>query len=265
MSDANLSEAARAAGGPIEAIGALFMLHPETFARTAANGYPHPFAGYFAGRGGVLGEADTNTVNAVFAVFEPNAVKMFWEQGLAVHGAAGGAAVYHEQVAEFAREHLKDAEGLDRIAELGQRIVEGAPVLGLPLFAGWKSMPLAEDIPARAMQVMFKLRELRGSVHMAALAVSGLTPVEAHMLNKGAEYCAFFGWPEPFASGAGKEPARQAAEDTTNRRMAEIMAAALSVEEMHELGRLASAALSTASASAAVAASASEAGVHSPR
>jgi hypothetical protein len=252
LNDAALNDAARAAGGPIEAIGALFMLHPETFARSAENGYANPFAGYFAGRGGVLGEADTNTVNAVFAVFEPNAVKAFWEEGVAVHGAAGGAAVYNEQVAEFARKHLKDAEGLDRIAELGQRVVDSAPVLGLPLFAGWKSMPLAEDAPARALQVMFKLRELRGSVHMAALAVSGLTPIEAHMLNKGAEYCAFFGWPEPFATGAGKESARQAAEDTTNRRMAEIMAAALSAEEMQELGQLASTALSTASASAAV-------------
>jgi len=262
VSDATLSEAARAAGGPIEAIGALFMRHPETFARSDENGYPHPFAGYFAGRGGVLGDADTSTVNAVFAVFEPNAVKMFWEQGLAVHGAAGGAAVYNEQVAEFARKHLKDADGLDRIAELGQRVVDSAPVLGLPLFAGWKSMPLADDAPARALQVMFKLRELRGSVHMAALAMSGLTPIEAHMLNKGAEYCAFFGWPEPFATGAGKEAVRQAAEDATNRRMAEIMAAALSAEEMHELGRLASAALDTATASAA---QAEEAGVHSPQ
>ena len=40
------------------------------------------------------------------------------------------------------------------------------------------------------------------------------------------------------------------------------MAAALSAEEMHELGRLASAALDTATASAA---QAEEAGVHSPQ
>jgi hypothetical protein len=70
------------------------------------------------------------------------------------------------------------------------------------------------------------------------------------MLNKGAEYCAFFGWPEPFATGAGKESDRQAAEDATNRRMGEIMAGALSLDEMRELGQLASAALSSAAASA---------------
>jgi hypothetical protein len=44
--------------------------------------------------------------------------------------------------------------------------------------------------------------------------------------------------------------------------MAEIMGTALTVEEMHELGRLASAALSTAAASAA---GAGEESVNSPR
>lgn len=250
MSDANTLEAVRAAGGPIEEIGALFMLHPETFAQSTAHGYPHPFAGYFAGRGGVLGEADASTVDAIFAVFEPNAVKTFWEQGVAVHGAAGGARLYSEQVAEFGRRHLKGADGLDRIAELGEKIIEAAPVTGLPLFAGWKLMPLAEDAEARALQVLFVLRELRGSVHMAALAVAGLTPVEAHLLNKGAQYCTMFGWPEPYGSAEDKRPEKQAAEDATNRRMAQIVGAALSAEEAAELARLTASALAVAKSSA---------------
>jgi hypothetical protein len=112
------------------------------------------------------------------------------------------------------------------------------------------------------MQVLLVLRELRGGIHLAAVTAAGLSPQEAHLLNKGAEYCAFFGWPEPFATGEGKEANRQSAEDATNRRMAEIMGAALTVEEMHELGRLASAALSTAAASAA---GAGEESVNSPR
>lgn len=250
MSDASTVDAVRAAGGPIEEIGALFMLHPETFAQSEANGYPHPIAGYFAGRGGVLGEADASTVNAIFAVFEPNVVTMFWEQGLPVHGAAGGARLYNDQIADFARKHLKGAEGLERIAELGQKVIDSAPVLGMPLFAGWKPMPLAEDAEARALQIMFKLRELRGSVHMTALSLSGVTPIEAHMLNKGTEYCAFFGWPEPFADGEGKRDAKKAAEEATDRRMAEIVGAVLTADEAVELGTLASGALAVAKASA---------------
>ena len=52
----NSSEATGRAGAAIgEAIG-IFMLHPETFAGSAAAGYANPLAGYVAGRGGVLGE-----------------------------------------------------------------------------------------------------------------------------------------------------------------------------------------------------------------
>jgi helix-turn-helix protein len=250
VTDTTTLDAVRAAAGPIEQIGALYMLHPDTFEKAGAAGYPHPFAGYFAGRGGVLGEADSNTVTSVFAVFEPNVVKTFWEQGLPVHGAAGGAALYHDQVAAFGRAHLTDADQAARIAELGEKIIDSAPDVGCPLFAGWRAMPLAEDAPARAMQVLFILRELRGGVHVNALALSGVTPVEAHMLNQGEDYCAFFGWSKPFADGSDKKDRYQAALDATNRRMAEIVGAALSPDETAELARLAASALAAATESA---------------
>jgi hypothetical protein len=245
VSDVSTLDAVRAAGGPIEEAVAIFMLHPETFVQSVAEGYAHPFAGYFAGRGGVLGDANASTVSAVFAVFEPNVVKICWNQGVAVHGAAGGAKIYWDQVAGFARKYLAGADGLDRIAELGEKIIDSAPELAVPLFAGWRTMPLADDAPARALQVMFILRELRGGIHFGALVLAGLTPVEAHMLNRGPEYCAFFGWAEPFADGADKKDRYQAAEDATNRRMAEIVGAALTADEAAELARLTAAALAT--------------------
>lgn len=52
---------------------------------------------------------------------------------------------------------------------------------------------------------MFVLRELRAAVHFHALMLAGISAVEAHMLNKGAQYTAMFGWPEPFADGADKK------------------------------------------------------------
>lgn len=250
MTEAQTLDAVRAAAQPIEAIGALFMLHPETFAGSAANGYQNPFAGYFAGRGGVLGAADADTINAVFGVFEPNTAAALWAEGVAVHGAAGGAARYAEQAADFGRKHLAGAESLDRIAELGERVIAAAPTQGLPLFAGWKRMPLPEDAPGRAMHVLVVLRELRGSVHMAALAMSGLSPVEAHMLNKGEQYCEMFGWPKPYPDAEAKRADKVAAEDATDRRMTQIVGAALSGEEAAELARLSAAALQVANASA---------------
>jgi hypothetical protein len=81
--------AARAAGAPIEQAVAVFMLHPETFGASIAAGYQNPLAGYVAGRGGVLGDATGAAVSSVFVVFEPTGLAALWDEGVAVHGAAG--------------------------------------------------------------------------------------------------------------------------------------------------------------------------------
>ncbi|MCE9514718.1 MAG: evbL, partial [Mycobacterium sp.] len=93
-----------------EAVG-IFMLHPETFAGSMAAGYQNPFAGYVAGRGGVLGEATGTTVAAVFSIFEPGFVRTMWDEGVAVRGAAGAAQVYWDQVAAFGRKYLAGSQG----------------------------------------------------------------------------------------------------------------------------------------------------------
>lgn len=237
-------DAVREAGAAIGEAVSIFMLSPETVQKSLAAGYPDPFAAYFAGRGGVLGRATGTTVNAVFAVFEPNVVRACWEAGVAVRDAPESAQLYWEQAAEYGREHLTGADGLDRIAELGEKVIASAPEPGLPLYAGWRAMPLADDAPARAFQVMFILRELRAAVHFNALTISGLTPVEAHLLNKGPEYAAFMGWQPPYADVDESAKDRYAeVEELTNRRMAEIIGAALTPVEAEELARLSSAAL----------------------
>jgi hypothetical protein len=113
------------------------------------------------------------------------------------------------------------------------------------MFAGWRAMPLASDAPGRALQVMFVLRELRGDVHFNALSLSGITPVEAHMLHGGKDYTRMFGWPEPFADGASKRHRYDEVEEATNRRMGELFEAALSRDEAQELARLSAGALET--------------------
>ncbi|WP_373141813.1 SCO6745 family protein [Mycobacterium marinum] len=251
MSDSDMFDAARASGSPIEQAVAVFMLHPDTFAESIEAGYEHPFAGYVAGRAGVLGETTGVTVHSVFAVFEPSFIHGMWETGIAVRGAIGAAELYWDQVAGFARKYLAAATGLDRIAALGEKIIAATPDAGLPLYAGWRTMALADDAAARALQVMFVLRELRAGVHFNALTISGITPVEAHMLNKGHEYTTMFGWPEPFADGTDKKDRYAAVEEATNRRMAEIFGAALDGGEADELARLSTDALATLKASAA--------------
>ncbi|MFV0493793.1 SCO6745 family protein [Mycobacterium sp.] len=243
MSTDAMFDAARAAGAPIEEAIGLFMLHPETFAESVAAGYTNPLAGYVAGRAGVLGEASAAAVDSAFVVFEPATLGALWGDGVAVHGATGAAERYWEQLAGFARRHLTGAEGLGRIAELGEKIIAAVPNGALPLFAGWRTMPLADDAPARALQVMFVLREMRAGVHFNALNLSGISAVEAHMLNKGAEYTRMFGWPEPFADGADKKDLYSEVEQWTNRRMAQIYTDALDAGEAAELARFSTAAL----------------------
>ena len=106
-------------------------------------------------------------------------------------------------------------------------------------------MPLADSDAARALQVMFVLRELRGDVHFHALALSDITPVEAHMLHGGHDYTTMFGWSEPFADGADKKDRYAEVEEATNRRMADIFDAALDSDEAAELARLSVDALET--------------------
>ncbi|MBB3601304.1 hypothetical protein FHT40_000937 [Mycolicibacterium sp. BK556] len=249
MSDIDV-ESIRTAGAAIGEAISVFMLNPDTFEKSLAAGYPDPFAAYFAGRGGVLGDATGTTVTAVFAVFEPNLARTCWETGVAVHDASESCRLYWEQIANFGRTYLAGAEGLDRIAALGEKVIAQAPEPGLPLYAGWRAMPLAEDAPARALQVMMVLRELRAAVHFNALTVSGLSPVEAHILNHGTDYAAFMGWQPPFADAAGKEGVYDDVEDATNRRMSQIYEAALTAAEADELARLSVAALASLKASA---------------
>jgi len=248
MSNPDLNDVTAAAGAAIEQAVSVFMLHPLTYGQSVAAGYQNPLAGYVAGRGGVLGEVTGATVSAVFAVFEPTGLSAMWEEGVAVRGAAGASEVYWNQAAEFGRAYLTGADGLDRIATLGEKLIAVAPIAASPLFAGWRAMPLADDAPARALQVMFVLRELRAGLHFNALSLSAVTPIEAHMLNKGPRYAAMFGWPKPFADGADKKDRYAEIEQATNRRMAELIGAALDGDEAAELAELTTAALATLNA-----------------
>jgi len=245
MGHAEVDQSVREAGAAMGEALSVFMLHPETFGESIAAGYANPLAGYVAGRGGVLGDATGAAVSSVFTVFEPTFTAACWDEGVAVRGAKGAAEVYWNQVAGFGRKYLAGAEGLDRIAALGEKVIAATPDGGLPLYAGWRAMPLADDVPARALQVMFVLRELRAGVHFGALTVSGVTPVEAHMLHGGKEYTQMFGWPEPFADGADKKDRYADVEAATNRRMAEIVDAAIEADEAAELARLSVGALAT--------------------
>lgn len=226
-------------------LGARFMLHAETMEAGKEAGYPNGFAYYMAGRGGVLGDVDADVVYAAFMFFNPAVVAKMWNAGIAVAGAGSAARSYAESCARWGRARLRDFDAAERLAELAGRVVDGADAAGLSLFAGWRAMPLPDDAPARAYQLIHVLRELRGSVHVAAVAAAGLTGLEAVLVGDGGSeaIAQLHGWPGESPEGrAHLRPRWERAEADTSAHMARLLGRTLDADERGELATLVDAA-----------------------
>ena len=212
------------------------MLHPEVLAPCRDAGYPHGYAYYVAGRGGVLGEVDSDVIAAAFGFFEPSLVRKMWDIGVAVEGAAAAATRYGAACAQFGRKRLAGFDGATRTAELAGRVANGADIAGLPLFAGWRNQPVPDDAEGRAYFLMHVLRELRGGAHLSAVVATGLGPRAAVFASGGADMAKQFGWAEPFddLAGATKKPT----EDLTDEILTRLYGAILSAHEVAELAEL---------------------------
>ncbi|MFC7588688.1 hypothetical protein ACFQYP_37020 [Nonomuraea antimicrobica] len=163
--------------GPIGRVGGGFMISREAKAVCEEYGLgPREF--YFRGRCGVLGECEADVVTSVAVFFPPAHVEESWNGGrkLAVDRAV---ELYAEVCQAWGRRKLGGHQGCARIAELLSPVVEQASCVGAPLFAGWRAVPLPADPPARAVQLMHVVRELRGGLHANAVIAAGLHPLEA--------------------------------------------------------------------------------------
>ncbi len=178
--------------------GGRWMLHTETLGHCRDRGYPNGFAYYVVGRGGVLGDVDADVVAAAFGFFAPSLIRTMWEGGASVEGPGNSALRYGEACAEFGRRRLDGFSGADRYCEMAERVIEAVDVTGLSLFAGWKAHPRPDDATGRAYLLTNVLREWRGSVHVAAVAASALSPMEAVLATGGAAQAKQFGWGDEF-------------------------------------------------------------------
>jgi hypothetical protein len=169
------------------------MLHPESNEIGTARGFTHPFQFYATGRGGVMGNVDADVVVSAFGFFAPGLVRKFWETGTQVLPPREAAVVFAESCHVYGRKHLAGVAGLDRLSELGEKVLAAADGTGLALFAGWAAEPLPDDAPARALHVINVLREHRGSAHIVAVIASGLSPLQVNVSKMG-EGAKQFGW-----------------------------------------------------------------------
>jgi hypothetical protein len=220
----------RATSVPIHDIGTAIYLSPDVFAWAAEWGYTNPFAFYFAGRGGMLGEVNHDVVCAALGWFEPRSVQAMFTDGIAMEGARGAAARMAEAHALWGDKHYGAVEGIEEIVAVTEELVDGLEGSGLPLFVGWRDTPRADSAAGRAAQLMQILREWRGGLHLVSTTGVGLSPLEAILTNEGPGQAKFFGWSEPFPDVTAIKGKHDEAEEMTDRLCASTLARALDAD-----------------------------------
>ena len=208
---------AAAAKPVVIGLGGAFMISSEAKAAGKEGGY-RGWALYLAGRGGVLGPAPVEVVESVFAFHAPELLRAGWAAGLAVRPVEETVARYVDVCHAWGRRHYSGLDGAERLAELLGRVVDAADPLGWPLYAGWRSVGLPADPPARVAQLLHVLREHRGGAHLSALRLARISPLEAIVAGAGGpRNAAFFGWAEPYpAIDEGVLARRTRAEELTD-------------------------------------------------
>jgi hypothetical protein len=190
--------AAAAKRGVLE-LGGTFAECPKTLRRARQLGLTG-WAFYLAGRGGVLGDVQPDTVAAALGFIAADAVRDGWEAVRKVGSPSQVAERHREECCRWGREYLDAFPRVARLVTLAERVVLAADPAGMPLFAAWRAMPMPEDGPgARAAALGHLLREHRAAAQLLAIRAGGLTPLEAILAGPDGEAGAVaFGWQPPF-------------------------------------------------------------------
>jgi hypothetical protein len=102
----------------------------------------------------------------------------------------------------------------------------------MPLFVGWRDMPVPDDPIGAATMTVMTLRELRGDIHIQSISASGVAPLEADFFTRGEQGVQLHGWKPPYPDVAHHADAMAAAHASTSARMGRIYEAALSDAEL---------------------------------
>ena len=164
------------------AVSALTTTCAGSLARAAALGLS-PSQWYFLGRGGALGDVDAAVVDSALGYFAPSVVAAYWDTGRAILPPHAAAQAHIECCRDFGRRHLDGAPFLTGFVPAAAKVLAAASPLALPLFAGMKTFPLADDLAGAATQAVAAIREFGAGVHLLAVAAAGLPPATAHWLT----------------------------------------------------------------------------------
>jgi hypothetical protein len=202
----------------IGAMGSAFYFTESTAARGEELGLD-PFRFYILGRGGVLGDVEASVIVSAFGYFAPAAIRDQWEAGRAILDPRTAGREYFECCAAFGRAKFSGLGNLDAFCEAAGAVNDAADPAGLALYAGISAEPLADDPPARAMQLVTVLREFRGSAHLAAVIAQLLEPRIAHYIRRPNFFVLFGYGPEQVPEVTEEHHAKLAAADELTNRM----------------------------------------------
>lgn len=203
------------------ASAAAFYFDPATLAKGKELGLSG-MRFYALGRGGVLGDVDSDVITSAFGYFHPAVIAKWWDSSKEKLAPREAGTIFHECCADIGRAKLADVEGLEAFCDAAEAVIANTNPAGLALFAGIAAEPRADDLPGRAMQLAAVLRELRGSAHLNALVATGVAPEQAHAVKR-PDMVEAFGWdPAPDVSGFD-ESKREEAEALTNRMVGRSM------------------------------------------
>ncbi|MEI2705902.1 MAG: hypothetical protein V9E89_11735 [Ilumatobacteraceae bacterium] len=202
-------------------LGASLFFHTTTLATAAADGVTDIFVLYAAGRAGVMGDVGAGQAAASLGFFPESLVRELWRQAEALMPPRRIARIYATAMATTAREIWDEGAAID-VVDLGTAVAESVPLLGLPLFAGWRELPRPDDPVGAATLVVHTLRELRGEIHTQSVASNGLHPLEAEVVSRGDEGAALHQWPRPWPEPGPFEEQVAAADVATGERMRRI-------------------------------------------
>jgi len=216
----------------IQMLGLSFYFDPVTKARAKRHGL-NSVEFYGLGRGGVLGDVDTQVVFDAFTFFDASAIDFLWTQAKTKADPKDVANDYVLAAYDFADRTFGGIErdALGDFGALARRIVDGAEPGRCALVDGYKRFEAPSDPVHSAYLGTILLRELRGGLHIEAVNEVGLTAKEAAFLQDEGVY-KFHGYDENSAPDPTSElvAKKELAEELTTQKEAQCMAV-LSSEE----------------------------------
>lgn len=199
----------------IGSLGSAFYFDPATVTKGKELGLDG-FRFYILGRGGVLGDVESAVIHSAFGYFAPGLIDKMWNDAKSKMNPRDAGRAYVEAAQDFGRARFGQVEGLDAFCQAAGAVNDATDAASLALYAGLAAEPLAEDAPARAMQLTAVLREYRGSAHLAAVRVLGLDPAVAHAIKRPDDVTTF-GYQEPPSYGEAEQALHNEAEALTDK------------------------------------------------